>query len=214
MKTFKQYFRESIVKPTTKKFKFFSDNPGGEWLVHEQNRAKKSKFGGAVTAGFHDAFQVPTKLTKGMEGLEDEHLTRNLSQDDVKKLRAAVKDEGIYSAIFINVQWDGKPMINEGNRRALVARDLGLKTIPIELKYYAGGELVDGPWHPDRISKVGKPWKKPKKPPSILRAEKDWEIRKAASKKADKEKREKQATKKSKPVDPEMQKILDLIFSR
>lgn len=212
MITFKQYFTEA------KKFGFFKDNPGGSWLENERAIAKRSKLGGAVTAGFHEFVQIPTKMLKGLRGLQGEHNIRKIDDPDVQKLMKAIKAEGIYSPIFINVQYDGEPMINEGNRRAMIALALGMKTVPVEIKYFAGGELESGAFHPDKIMKVGKPWKQPKKPPSIRKAEREAELRSIELKKkrdAEKEAEKKRVkVKPSKPVSKDMQDILDLLFNR
>jgi hypothetical protein len=117
------------------------------------------------------------------------------------------------------VEWDGEPMINEGNRRAMIAQELGMKTVPVEIRYFAGGERESGPFHPDMIMKVGKPWKKPKKPASIRKAEREAELRAIERKKEqereDKERAAKRAeAKPPKPVSKEMQDILDLLFGK
>jgi hypothetical protein len=219
MKTFKQYFKESETKPTTKKFKFFVDNPGGEWLEHDRERAKGSKMGGSVTGGFHETMQIPTKFTKNLRGLQGEHNIRKITDPDVQKLMKAIKAEGIYEPIFINVHWDGEAWINEGNRRAMIARALGMKTIPVNIRYFAGGERVDGPWHPDSITKFGKPWKRPKKPASIRKAEREMELyrirrkKEQAAKDAERKAKAKKA-KPEKPVSKDMQDILDLLFNK
>lgn len=164
---FKNFLNERKIKekiPTTKKFKFFVDNPGGEWLEHERKIAKGSKFGGSVTAGFHEPFLIPTKMIKGLKGLQGE--IRRMSDSDVQTLKKSIEDfGGIYSPIFINVNWNGEVFINEGNRRALIAKELGMKYIPVEIRYYAGSERIEGLFHPDNLTKVGKKWNRPNKPP-------------------------------------------------
>jgi hypothetical protein len=158
---FLRYINESkkYLVPTTKKFKFFSDNPMGEWLEHERKMAKSSKWGGSVTAGFHDLMQIPTKMVYGLKGKQGEN--RKLSDKDVQELMESIKKYGLHNAVFLNVEYDGKVLINEGNRRTLIAHTLGWKYIPVEIRYYAGGELIDTPFHPDKLVKVAKPWNKP-----------------------------------------------------
>lgn len=158
---FKKYITEEDKKPTTKKYKFFMDNPGGGWLEDERKRAKGGKWGGSVTGGFHEPFLLPTKMVQNLKGLSGEN--RKLSEPRVQDLMTSIKEHGIYEPIFINVHYDGTAKINEGNRRALIAKTLGMKYIPVELKYFAGGELTDGPWHPDKVAKVAKNWTKPKR---------------------------------------------------
>ena len=86
-----------------KKFGYYEDNPGGEWLEHEIERAKKSKLGGAVTAGFHDFVQIPTSMFNGLRGMQGEHEIRKLTDPDVQELMKAIKVEGIYNPVFITI---------------------------------------------------------------------------------------------------------------
>jgi hypothetical protein len=147
------------VIPKTKKFKFHWDNPMGSWLEHERKGAKKGRWG-STTAAFGDFMQIPTKMVANLKGKQGEN--RKLSDPDVIQLKASIEKYGLHSPVFINVEYDGHAEINEGNRRTLIAKTLGWKYIPVEIRYYAGGELIDGQWHPDRIAKIAKPWSKPK----------------------------------------------------
>lgn len=158
-----QYTRklEEDIKPTTKNFKFFTDNPGGGWLEDERKKAKKGRWG-SLTAGFHDFFQVPIKMVLNLKGMQGER--RTLTEPRVQELMASIKEHGMYQPIFINVLYDGTAEINEGNRRTLIAKTLGMKYVPVEVRYYAGGERIEGSWHPDKVSKVAKNWKRPAKP--------------------------------------------------
>ncbi len=191
---FEQYIAEE-KKPTTKKYKFFVDNPGGGWLEHERNLAKKRKMGGSVTGGFHEYFLIPIKMVLSLKGMQGER--RTLSEPRVQELMKSIEQYGIRDPIFINVQYDGSALINEGNRRTLIAKTLGMKHVPVEIKYYAGGEQVDGPWHPDKITKIAKNWKRPPKPP----------VEKKPKPKS-KPDRKKQEPKKGKPVSKDIQDIL------
>lgn len=82
---------------------------------------------------------------------------RNLSEPRVQELVNSIKERGFETKhpIFINVEYDGSANINEGNRRYLVAKHLKFNNVPVEIRYYSGGELMKGEWHPDRVSKVG-----------------------------------------------------------
>ena len=143
--------------PKTKKFGFFVDNPGGEWLEVERENAAKKGFG-SVTAGFKEFVSLPLPLVQKLSGKMGEK--RSLGEPRVKELMASLAVEGIKQPIFINVEYDGVAVINEGNRRTLVAGELGWKRIPAEIRYYAGGERVDGDFHPDKIARIGRRWKK------------------------------------------------------
>lgn len=210
---FETYLTEEDKKPTTKKFKFFSDNPGGSWLETERRKAKKGRWG-SLTAGFHDFFIVPIKIVQNLRGMQGER--RTLSEPRVQELMASIKEHGIYQPIFINVLYDGTAEINEGNRRALIAKTLGMKYVPVEVRYYAGGELIDGPWHPDNVVRVAKPFKRPPKPPELDKPKKPiptfHERMEKRKKEREKEEKERFAKlKKGKPVSKDIQNILDLL---
>jgi hypothetical protein len=123
----------------------------------------------------------------------------------------ALKVEGMYSPVFINVQYDGEAMINEGNRRTLIAKTLGWKYVPVEIRYFAGGEVIRGTWHPDSIAKVAKPWKRPPKPPSIKKAEAEWEKRRQEREKKLKEPTKVPDLSPPQKVPDDVKKILDLL---
>lgn len=144
--------------PTTKKFGFSQDNPMGEWLAHERKKAKSGSWG-STTGRFREPMNVPIGLIANLKGKQGEK--RSLSEPRVQDLMASIEKHGLHEPVFINVEYDGHAEINEGNRRTLVAKTLGWKYIPVEISYYAGGELIDGPFHPDRVARVAKKWKKP-----------------------------------------------------
>jgi hypothetical protein len=51
-----------------------------------------------------------------------------------------IADTGIRHPIFLNVDHDKAPMINEGNHRREAARLLGFATVPVEIAYYGHAE--------------------------------------------------------------------------
>ena len=54
---------------------------------------------------------------------------------------------------FVMVDHEGKPWMNEGNHRVMAAQQLGWKHMPVEVRYFSGGEQVKGDWHPDTLLK-------------------------------------------------------------
>ena len=54
---------------------------------------------------------------------------------------------------FVVVLQDGRPWVSEGNHRIMVAKHLGWKYMPIELRYFTGGEGETGILSPDKIKK-------------------------------------------------------------
>ena len=55
-------------------------------------------------------------------------------------------------APFVMVAYNGEAWVNEGNHRIMAAYRLGWKKMPIEIKYFDGGERVEsGIMYPKKI---------------------------------------------------------------
>ena len=148
--------------------KLRTDNPGGDWLkgkIEDIKDAKPNQFGnpsrlGSVTGSWTRHVLLPVSLVATIPGLNNEHL--RVRKDDfdaihgimskTKKLPLLPDSDRQYSP-FVVVTYDGKPWISEGNHRVMVAKKLGWKYMPIELRYYTGGEGVQGKLHPDVVRK-------------------------------------------------------------
>jgi len=130
------------------------DNPGGDWLIHEQDRARelvsKGYRSGSVTARFYGVTVPVSELLK-LKGMTGEHLRLDFENIKVKELAESIKKEGLQQLPFVNVEYNGDAKINEGNHRIRAAHLAGLKTIPIEIAYFAGGERADGPMSLKRL---------------------------------------------------------------
>jgi len=123
------------------------DNPGGDWLQHEQSRGPRSH---AVTARFYGVIVPVSELMK-LEGMSGEHLLLDFENPRVKELAESIKKEGLKQLPFVNVEFNGTAKINEGNHRIRAAYLAGLKMIPIEIAYFAGGERAEGPMSLKRL---------------------------------------------------------------
>jgi hypothetical protein len=55
--------------------------------------------------------------------------------------------------VLVGINHRGEPHIIEGNHRAAVARDLGVKSIPAKFHWFAGGEQADG-FKPEHIKSL------------------------------------------------------------
>ena len=132
------------------------DNPGRDWLKDEIEYAKskyvpntKTKKGhvivGSVTAGFEG--RLPVSMIKNLPGENNEHLNKEILSDFKSiPIKESIKKEGVKEPITIFVNHLGDAYISEGNHRTALAADIGLKDVPVEVRYFAGGELIDGPW--------------------------------------------------------------------
>jgi hypothetical protein len=53
------------------------------------------------------------------------------------------------------VAYNGEAWVNEGNHRIMAAAKLGWSELPVEIKYFDGGEWIeDGPLYPPKIGLV------------------------------------------------------------
>lgn len=61
--------------------------------------------------------------------------------------------EGEYEPMppFIMVDQDGEAWVNEGNHRIRVALEKGAPYLAVEIRWYNGGERVDGPFSPEAL---------------------------------------------------------------
>lgn len=156
----------------------YTDVPNEEWLDSKIAWAKKrgrNSFGvpylGSVTARpQEDYFRLPVNLLKHLPGMRDEQ--NNVRPADLEAIMQIMKDTGKLPLMsngkeyrpFINVAYNGEAWVNEGNHRIMAAAALGWDTLPVELRYFDGGERVkSGPLYPAKIG-LGKPidenWKK------------------------------------------------------
>ena len=132
--------------------RFGVDNPGGDWLRHEQEAAEarisrggRSPVSGATTAWSTKPVMVSPYALSRIPGAMNEN--RRPGEYQYDNLRPQIEAEGFRqdSPILIGINHRGDPYIIEGNTRAAVARDLGIGRIPAEIRWFAGGEQAHGP---------------------------------------------------------------------
>jgi hypothetical protein len=148
------------------------DNPGGNWL--QENREYSESQGylpsgaprsfGKVTAVWRDpnksdigTVYLPVSMLKQFRGVMDEQnnvrqkdldwLTENMGKTKSLPKTSSGKD---YQP-FITVDQRGIPFVSEGNHRIMAAEKLGWEWLPVEVRYFNGGEQVDGPLNPERL---------------------------------------------------------------
>lgn len=149
--------------------KLKTDNPGGDWLKDKIEYAKEqgtNEYGmphmGSVTGYFNGPVRIPVSILKDIPGASGEQ--QRVRQDDLKGLIAYMKannrlppisdDNDTEYAPFIMVGYDGQPWVNEGNHRIMAAAALGWDNLLTELRYFNGGEEVDGPLHPSKLKSM------------------------------------------------------------
>jgi len=144
------------------------DNPGGRWLESKRReiaedgltRLGAPAYVGPVTGSFDRHVMLPVKVLADVPGLRREQdLVR---EQDLRSLLEYCRVNGRFppSATggpedtynpFVQVTTDGKPWMNEGNHRVMVADILGWEYVPVLVRYFAGGEGVDGALSPMRV---------------------------------------------------------------
>jgi len=141
------------------------DNPGGSWLKNKQEAADKDiqeyagkgylgkGLGGSATAYVRNV-DLPVSELKKIPGAADEKRIPGDFQYD--QLTKSVEKEGFRrdSPILIGVNHKGEPYIIEGNTRVAVAADQGIETIPAEVQWKNGGELIDGSLSPSVVERL------------------------------------------------------------
>jgi len=140
-----------------------TDNPGGDWLKHERRRADErvrsggTKVSGAVTASTRKPIELDPRKLEVIPGAMDERRVPGESQYDA--LRPLIEAEGFRQdrPVLVGINHLGEPYIIEGNTRAAVARDLGIDRIPAEVRYFGGGESIEGPMTPELLEKYMPP---------------------------------------------------------
>ncbi len=144
-----------------------TDVPNEKWLAGKQEYARKrgrNSFGvpymGSTTAYVRQPSHVmlPVSLLSRIPGARGEQ--KNVRYDDLEAIMKIMKDTGKLPLDssgeeympFITVAWNGEPWVSEGNHRIMAAKRLGWNTLPVELKYFDGGERVEsGLLYPGKI---------------------------------------------------------------
>jgi len=146
---------EFAVPRARQKPRLRTDNPGGEWLKRERARADErgTKISGAETASLKRPIELDPQKLAVIPGAAGERRVPGDPKYD--RLRPSIAAEGFRqdSPILVGVNHRGEPYIIEGNTRTAVARDLGIDRIPAEVRYFAGGEGVEGPMMPELLEK-------------------------------------------------------------
>ena len=102
--------------------------------------------------------KVPVSILKGLPGMSNEQ--QNVRHSDLKAIMKIMRDtgklplgrDGTEYAPFINVAYNGEAWVNEGNHRIMAADRLGWDTLPVDIRYFDGGERIEhGDMYPGKI---------------------------------------------------------------
>lgn len=152
-----------------KEAKLRTDVPNDQWLADRQKYAIKlgrDRWGvphmGSVTGWFKEPVRIPVDILKQLPGMRGEQ--KNVRKDDLQWLINYMREKGhlpLYGdpgheqeyTPFIMVAYNGEAWVNEGNHRIMAAAALGWDSLPVEIKYFDGGERVkSGPLYPGKYA--------------------------------------------------------------
>lgn len=141
------------------------DVPNERWLQDKIDYAEsrpRNSYGvpymGTVTAYVRDSVRVPVSTLKRLPGMRGEQ--SNVRHDDLRAImqimqdtgKLPLNDRGEEYVPFIAVAYNGEAWVNEGNHRIMAAAELGWRDLPVEVRYFDGGERVrSGPMAPGKI---------------------------------------------------------------
>jgi hypothetical protein len=162
-------YRDIITEANLPGLTLKTDNPGGQWLVDKREESEQEgkrpsgrySILGSTTGWFNREAFIPVKQLAKIKGTNNEQ--SNVRQDDLDwlvdfmgtngKLPDADWHEFNEYAPMVVIGQDGVPYVNEGNHRIMAAAKLGFSGLPVEIKYYNGGEEVDGLLSPVQVTK-------------------------------------------------------------
>lgn len=161
--------RELLCEYVVAQLSLKTDNPGGRWLDEKREDSEMSgrrpsgryNVMGSTTGWYNREAFIPIEVLKGIPGTNQEQKT--VRKDSLEYLVAYMDKHGKLPdaewhqfneyAPMVVVDQDGVPFVNEGNHRIMAAAEVGFKALPVEIKYFNGGEQEDGLLHPDKVAK-------------------------------------------------------------
>lgn len=148
MLTFSQFINEG----------FRSDIPNEDWLKMHQEDAENT-YGrwkgitGKVTGYFDHLHEMNPSILRNVPGLNGEHHFRE--SPNSKRIDDTIGHPSNFDSqnhpIMIGVNHRGRAYVIEGNHRLGYAIKHRIPVIHAEIKYYNGGERVNGPFHPSKL---------------------------------------------------------------
>jgi hypothetical protein len=142
--------------------------PNEDWLQEKIDYAKskgRNSYGvphfGSTTAGVRGTPpRVRVMRLASLPGMR--HEQTNVRKDDLKwlmdymdthkKLPPMGSSPDSEYLPYIMVAYNGEAWVNEGNHRIMAAYRLNWQDMPIEIRYFDGGERIkDGPMYPGKI---------------------------------------------------------------
>jgi hypothetical protein len=132
--------------------KIIDHNPRGRWLEEKRRYVKeqpRDQWGapvfGSETATLNRPALMPVAILRDIKGRRGEQY--NVRTDALQWLEKHMRNHrlppspsgGDYIP-YIQVDYTGKPWVNEGNHRIMTAYKLGYKCLPVQIVWFTGGE--------------------------------------------------------------------------
>jgi GNAT superfamily N-acetyltransferase len=147
--------------------RFYEDIPNEDWLQGKIDYALETpptKFGiprmSSQTGYFNRPVLVPVSFFDGVKGQRGEQ--DNVRQESLSAIRKIIRetgkmpllDDGTEYVPYVEVAYNGKPYISEGNHRIMAAIAEGFEYIPVQLRYFDGGQRRAGKWGPENLKEI------------------------------------------------------------
>jgi hypothetical protein len=161
-------YKSESVGQTVTEGKLSVDVPNEDWLQEKIDYAKskgRNSYGvpymGSTTAGVVGTPpRVRVMRLASLPGMRNEQM--NVRKSDLKWLMDYMEKTGKLPPMgnspdheylpYIMVAYNGEAWVNEGNHRIMAAYRLNWQDMPIEIRYFDGGERVTtGPMYPGKI---------------------------------------------------------------
>ena len=147
---------------------FYEDIPNEDWLQGKIDYAKespRSRFGvpkmSSTTGYFNQPVLVPARFFEGVKGQRGEQ--ENVRQESLTAIRKIIREtgkmpieDGTEYVPYVEIAYNGTPYISEGNHRIMAAIAEGMEYIPVQLRYFDGGQRNAGKWKPDNLMEITK----------------------------------------------------------
>ena len=171
----KKVISPETIRESTDALKFQRDNPGGDWLKYKQEDAEDTMrrysgradsslakgITGSVTGYYSKKLLLPVDHIKGTPGaMGEESFVNSPDNKKMADLKSEIGSPHQFNSkqnpIFIAVNHKGDAYTMEGNHRLAYAANHGISHIHAEVRYFNGGEDVDGPMHPSKLISLHK----------------------------------------------------------
>jgi len=135
-----------------------SDIPNEDWLKEKQQitdeygykESGAPKVFGTVTGTYDKPVMIPISILQKIPGENNEQ--KNVRPDDLKAIKEIMdktnrlpqSNRGGDYLPFILVDQKGNAYVSEGNHRIMAAKELGYQYLPVEIRYFNGGERING----------------------------------------------------------------------